>query len=39
LRRALLTRNQLAVLFLHWRFQPALDVENHPWKPRRFGRP
>src|SRR5471030_2064806 len=31
LRRALLTRNQLAVLLLHWRFQPALDVENHPW--------
>jgi hypothetical protein len=30
LRRALLTRDQLAVLFLHWRFQPALDVENHP---------
>src|SRR5205814_6918290 len=30
LRRALLTRNQLAVLFLHWRFQPPLDVENYP---------
>src|SRR6266700_477311 len=31
LRRALFTRNQLTVLLLHWRFQPALDVENHPW--------
>jgi hypothetical protein len=30
LRRALLTRDQLAVLLLHWRFQPPLDVENHP---------
>ena len=26
LRRAFLTRDQLAVLLLHWRFQPALDV-------------
>src|SRR6516165_286390 len=31
LRRALLPRNQLTVLFLHRRFQPAFDVENHPW--------
>jgi site-specific DNA recombinase len=31
LRRALLTRDQLAVLFLHRRFQPALDIENHPF--------
>ncbi len=30
LRRAFLTRDQLAVLLLHWRFQPPLDVENHP---------
>jgi hypothetical protein len=30
LRRALLTRDQLAVLLLHWRFQPALYVEDHP---------
>jgi len=30
LRRALLTSDQLAVLLLHWRLQPALDVENNP---------
>ena len=30
LRRALLTRDQLSVLLLHWRFQPAFDIENHP---------
>jgi site-specific DNA recombinase len=30
LRRALFTRDQLAVLLLHWRLQPALDIENHP---------
>jgi len=30
LRRALLPRNQLAVLLLHWRLQPPLDIENHP---------
>src|ERR1700746_1666219 len=27
---ALLPRNQPPVLFLHWCFQPALDIENHP---------
>ena len=27
---ALLPRNQPPVLFLHWRFQPALDIENDP---------
>src|ERR1019366_8205875 len=30
LRRSLLTRDQLTVLLFHWRFQPALDVENNP---------
>src|SRR5450759_1426748 len=30
LRRALLTRDQLAILLLHWRFQPALNVESDP---------
>jgi len=30
LRRALRTRDQLTILFLHWRFQPPLDIENHP---------
>jgi len=30
LRSALLTRNQPPILFLHWRFQPTLDVENDP---------
>src|SRR5229473_1200318 len=28
--RALLPWNQSPVLFLHWRFQPALDIENDP---------
>jgi len=27
---ALFPRNQPPVLFLHWRFQPALDIENDP---------
>src|SRR6266849_953284 len=27
---ALLPWNQSPVLFLHWRFQPALDIENDP---------
>src|SRR5216684_2744357 len=27
---ALLPRNQPPVLFLHWCFQPALDIENDP---------
>src|SRR5216684_1109245 len=27
---ALLPRNQPPILFLHWRFQPALDIENDP---------
>src|SRR5580692_9668956 len=30
LRRALLTRDQLAIILLHRRLQPALDVENNP---------
>jgi len=30
LRRALLTREQLAIVLLHRRLQPALDVENNP---------
>jgi hypothetical protein len=30
LRRALLTRDQLTILLLNWRLQPALDVENDP---------
>jgi site-specific DNA recombinase len=30
LRRAFLTRDQLTVLLLHWRFQPPLDIENQP---------
>src|ERR1700694_6013474 len=30
LRRALLTRDQLTVLLLHWRFQPPLDVQHDP---------
>src|SRR5437868_10013597 len=30
LRRALLTRDQLTVLLLHWRFQPTLDVQHDP---------
>src|SRR5215510_14179895 len=30
LRRAFLTRDQLTILLLHWRFQPAFDVDNHP---------
>src|SRR4051794_38916995 len=34
--RALLTRNQLAVLFLYRRRQPALDVESHPLLLRVF---
>src|SRR5580693_5594025 len=30
LRRALLTRYEVAVLLFHWRFQPAFYIENHP---------
>lgn len=30
LRRALLARNELPILLFHWRFQPALDIEDHP---------
>jgi site-specific DNA recombinase len=30
LRRALLTRDQLTVLLLRWRFQPTLDVQHDP---------
>jgi site-specific DNA recombinase len=30
LRRALLPWNQSPILLLHWRFQPAFDVENDP---------
>ncbi len=30
LRRALLTRDQLAIVLLHRRLQPALDIENNP---------
>jgi site-specific DNA recombinase len=30
LRRAFITRDQLAILFLYRRFQPALNVEDHP---------
>ena len=36
LRSALLPRNQPPILFLHWRFQPALDIENDPLLRRMF---
>jgi len=35
-RRAFITRNQLAVLFLYRRFQPALDAADHPLLRRVF---
>src|SRR5205823_13234059 len=33
---ALVTWDQLAVFLLHWRLQPALNVENHPFLLRVF---
>jgi site-specific DNA recombinase len=36
LRRAFITRDQRAILFLYRRFQPALDVEDHPFLLRVF---
>src|SRR5438105_1240082 len=30
LRRAFLTRDQLTIFLLHWRFQPTFEVEHDP---------